>query len=94
MLFVAVAAIAIATLKSANLLNIASLPKVLSVLGISKNNPQEPQISEVLRGKAVLGTGTESNNLVFGVNVQSEFADSAQFLDTIKVAGVATLSGE
>src|SRR3989344_4652642 len=93
MLFVAVVAVGAATLKSANLLNLSSLPKVLSFLGISKNNPQEPQISEVLRGKAVLGAGAGGKNLIFGVNVQSEFADSAQFLDTIKVAGVATLSG-
>ena len=95
MLFVAVAATAVAALKSANLLNIASLPKVLSIVGINKNKPQPPELSEVLRtgDKAVLGAGTSASNLIFGVNVASEFADSAQFLDTIKVAGVATLSG-
>ena len=94
MLFVAVVAVGAATLKSANLLNLSSLPKVLSFLGINKSNPQS-QLSEVLRtrGKAVLGTGTEGKNLIFGVNVASEFADSAQFLNTIKVAGIATLSG-
>src|SRR3989344_4851248 len=93
MLFVTVVAVGVATLKSANLLNIASLPKILSVLGISKNKLQAPKLSEVLRGKAVLGADTSADNLIFGVNVQSEFADSAQFLDTIKVAGIATLSG-
>jgi len=93
MLFVAVSGVGVATLKSANLLNIASIPKVLSILGIGKNNPQVPQISEILRGKAVLGAGTTANNLVFDVNVKSKFADSAQFLDTIRVAGIATLSG-
>src|SRR3989344_2286220 len=93
MLFVTVVAVGVATLKSANLLNIASLPKILSVLGISKNKLQAPELSEVLRGKAVLGADTSADNLIFGVNVQSEFADSAQFLDTIKVAGIATLSG-
>ena len=93
MLFVAVAGVGVATLKSANLLSIASLPKILSILGISKNKLQAPELSEVLRGKAVLGAGTQGNNLIFGVNVQSEFADSAQFLNTIKVARIATLSG-
>src|SRR3989338_2836436 len=93
MLFVAVAGVAVATLKSANLLNVASVPKILSVLGINKDNSAEPHVSEVLRGKAVLGTGTTADNLVFGVNVASEFAQNAQFLDTIKVAGIATLSG-
>src|SRR3989344_6311767 len=93
MLFVAVAGVGVATLKSANLLSIASLPKILSILGISKNKLQAPELSEVLRGKAVLGAGTQGNNLIFGVTVQSEFADSAQFLNTIKVARIATLSG-
>ena len=66
MLFVAVVAVGAATLKSANLLNLSSLPKVLSFLGINKSNPQS-QLSEVLRtrGKAVLGTGTEGKNLIF-----------------------------
>ncbi|MCL5114025.1 MAG: MerR family transcriptional regulator, partial [Patescibacteria group bacterium] len=94
MLFIAVAAVTIAALKSANFLDANTLPKILSFAGGNKRSVPQPQLSEVLRtGKAVLGAGTQGGNLIFGVNVQSEFADSAQFLSTIKVAGIATLSG-
>src|SRR3989344_7536744 len=83
MVFVAGSGLIIAALNSANILN-----------GGSKSISESPQASEVSTGgKAVLGVGAEIDNLIFGVKVQSEFAESAQFLDTIKVAGIATLSG-
>src|SRR3989338_880975 len=83
MVFVAGSGLIIAALNSANILN-----------GGSKSISESTQASEVSTGgKAVLGVGAEIDNLIFGVKVQSEFAESAQFLDTIKVAGIATLSG-
>src|SRR3989344_1925446 len=93
MVFVAVSALAFAALKSAGF-DKEGLTKALSMAGIGNAKPQNQIYSEVPRydGRAVLGASS-AKDLLFGVNLPSQFAKSAQFLDTIRVAGIATLSG-
>ncbi len=94
MLFVFAAGLVFATLKSTNLLNNEGFSKILAVAGI-KGKSEAPVYENVsdYKNRAVLGQETKTNRFVFSVNIPSEFAKSVQFLDTIKVSGIATLSG-
>ena len=89
MILIVIAALAFATLKSG--FDKDSLVKVLSMAGIGGDKSQKEEYSDIPRD--VLGADTEANSLMFGVNIPSKFAKSAQFLDTIRVARIATLAG-
>ncbi|MEK7559377.1 MAG: MerR family DNA-binding transcriptional regulator [Patescibacteria group bacterium] len=94
MVFVVISALAFATMKSAGF-DKDSLTKVLSAVGIGGGKTQEPQYTELAgsEARAVLGIGDKPTDLLFGVNTPSEFAQNVNFLDTIRAAGIATLSG-